>query len=420
MKKISKPLLLLFSLVMTVSSLYAQKTSDQTSIDLDGVNDFLDLGNDAILAGKTKFTIEFSLHFDNPGGDYTLIGQRTADDNRTFVLQRWSNDFYILFGQKYAKNNFEPCPSELYHFAVVFDGSGANDSDKLKFYINGVMQTLKFISTPMPTITMVTSPPANLVLGCEHNGASQKIQFFNGQFNEFCIWDYPLNASEITNRMKSEVAGNESGLVEYFHFENGIPEGDNTSLTSFKGGKAVSTITPRQMSLNGKGSNFIGRPALFSNLDTSITVVGSVLTSGMSSITTDHQWLDCNNNYAIIPNAVFQSFTPTVKGSYAVKVTQGNCTDTSGCHTINTVGISDMLYTDMVIYPNPMRNELVMKNIGSNKEMNYEISNLVGQILEVGNFNEKVILPTSHLISGLYVIKISTGNASVFYKITKE
>src|SRR5204863_2141278 len=99
---------------------------------------------------------------------------------------------------------------------------GAGDSDRLKFYVDGVLQTLTFTGT-IPAASLVTSPPANLVLGCEHNGPTNQLQFIDGQYGEFCVWNYPLTASEIMTRVVPEVGGTEFGLVEYFHFDNGTP-----------------------------------------------------------------------------------------------------------------------------------------------------------------------------------------------------
>src|SRR6187455_1401064 len=93
MKKFTKKLALLFGMVFMTSFSFAQ---DQTWIDLDGVNDYLDFGTDNILAGKTAFTVEMKIHFDNSAGDYTILGQRTSDLNRTIVLQRWNGAIYLF------------------------------------------------------------------------------------------------------------------------------------------------------------------------------------------------------------------------------------------------------------------------------------------------------------------------------------
>src|SRR6185436_11149066 len=287
-----KELNLLFGMIVLMTSLSVAQT-DQSWIDLDGTNDFLNFGADNILAGKTQFTVEMKIHFNNSTGDYTIIGQRSTDANRTFVVQRYAGVLNILFDSyNYSCCSFIPCPGELYHLAAVYNGAGLTNNDRIKFYVNGALQTLTFTGT-IPATTLVTSPPASLVLGCEHNGVSTQLQFVDGQFGEFCVWNYPLTALEITGRIIPEVVGNETGLVEYFHFNNGVPGGNNTSIISFAGGLAVSTITPVNLAMNGSASNFVGQPALISTVDTSVTVSSHTMTSNATGAT--YQWLDCNN-----------------------------------------------------------------------------------------------------------------------------
>src|SRR6187401_1558343 len=109
MKKIS---LFFGVMVFVISVTYGQ--ADKTWIDLDGTNDFLDFGTDNILAGKSQFTVEMRMHFDNNTGDYTLIGQRTLDNNRTIVLQRWAGAFYLFLSNgNWGTCSFEPCMASI-------------------------------------------------------------------------------------------------------------------------------------------------------------------------------------------------------------------------------------------------------------------------------------------------------------------
>src|SRR4249920_260670 len=130
MKKFKPAFLLVILLSMVSTGAYPQ--IDQAWIDLDGTNDFLDFGTDNILAGKTQFTVEMRMHFDNSTGDYTIIGQRTSDVNRTIVLQRWAGAFYVFVSNyNYGYCSFIPCETRIYHLAIVYDGTGASNSDRL-------------------------------------------------------------------------------------------------------------------------------------------------------------------------------------------------------------------------------------------------------------------------------------------------
>ena len=60
-------------------------------------------------------------------------------------------------------------------------------------------------------------------------------------------------------------------------------------------------------------------------LDTSVTATLGTLYANATGVT--YQWLNCNTGYSVIPNDTDESFSPTVIGSYAVKISDGICTD---------------------------------------------------------------------------------------------
>lgn len=66
-----------------------------------------------------------------------------------------------------------------------------------------------------------------------------------------------------------------------------------------------------------------------------------------------YQWLDCNAGFAPLPGETDSSFAPTVSGSYAVKVTKGNCTDTSSCLFLVNTEPKIVAKSGLNIFPNP-------------------------------------------------------------------
>lgn len=86
-------------------------------------------------------------------------------------------------------------------------------------------------------------------------------------------------------------------------------------------------------------------------VDTTVTVNWGVFSANASPAT--YQWLDCDNGYAIISGEIAKDFIPVSNGSYAVAVTQDGCVDTSNCHTIMNVGITETFRNEILVYPNP-------------------------------------------------------------------
>lgn len=63
-----------------------------------------------------------------------------------------------------------------------------------------------------------------------------------------------------------------------------------------------------------------------------------------------YQWLDCSNNFAVIPGATSQAYTATTEGFYAVKITfsdlcEGVIVDTSSCHQVAFVDLYELTPT---------------------------------------------------------------------------
>jgi hypothetical protein len=71
-----------------------------------------------------------------------------------------------------------------------------------------------------------------------------------------------------------------------------------------------------------------------------ITQNGALLTADQNGGT--YQWLDCDNNYAVINGETNQSYTPVVTGNYAVEVTLNGCVDTSACFLVDYTGIEEL------------------------------------------------------------------------------
>ena len=55
--------------------------------------------------------------------------------------------------------------------------------------------------------------------------------FINGQIDEVRIWNVSRSAVDIQSDLHRPLAGSETGLVAYYRFNQGIPEGNNAGLT---------------------------------------------------------------------------------------------------------------------------------------------------------------------------------------------
>lgn len=112
---------------------------------------------------------------------------------------------------------FSVVPQTWQHWAWVYDGS------TVKLYINGVLKGSKAASG---TITATNKP---FTIGKCLLGGFNFI--FGGRADEVSLWSKALTPAEIQDMMANELTGSETGLELYYKFNQGVPDGDNTSIS---------------------------------------------------------------------------------------------------------------------------------------------------------------------------------------------
>jgi len=86
------------------------------------------------------------------------------------------------------------------HFAMTWDGTN------LRAFVNGVEKVtvpIAMLNTGMTALTIGGYPPA----------------FFNGQIDEFRIWNVARTASQIASTMNTTLVGDEANLTGYWKFD---------------------------------------------------------------------------------------------------------------------------------------------------------------------------------------------------------
>lgn len=76
----------------------------------------------------------------------------------------------------------------------------------------------------------------------------------------------------------------------------------------------------------------------------------SVISPGATAF----QWIDCNNQQAIVSGATAADFYPLEGGSYAVIVSRNGCSHTSACLAIDPLGLNPLAADQLKLYPNPL------------------------------------------------------------------
>jgi hypothetical protein len=147
-------------------------------------------------------------------------------------------------------------------------------------------------------------------------------------------------------------------------------------------------------------------------VDIGITFAGPTLTANATSAS--YQWLDCDNNYTPIAGETNQSFTATTNGSYAVAVTQNNCTDTSGCASVTVVGLLETRKNKLQLYPNPTTGILTID--GAIRKA--EVYDIYGRLVRTTENNQ---LDLSASADGIYFVHVIDTHGNLYVgRVVKE
>ena len=149
-------------------------------------------------------------------------------------------------------------------------------------------------------------------------------------------------------------------------------------------------------------------------VDTSVSVSANSLTA--NAIGASYQWLDCNNNFAVIPGATNQIYSATVSGNYTSAITQGGCTDTSACYNIIITKISEYSKGDnFSAYPNPFSSHTTLQTDFFLKNATLTVYNSFGQaVKQIKNISgQTVVLSRDNLPNGLYFIRLSADHKTL-------
>jgi photosystem II stability/assembly factor-like uncharacterized protein len=242
-------------------SIFAQNNC----LHFDGVDDYVKLGNVTALNGAPALTIEMWVNIQTWSTWNTFFSKfYTADDHNydRIQFQEWDTqgDLGVIIGTQAGGNTYgytttQPIyTGDWFHLAMVFDGTGAANSDRLKLYINGQQINLTFNGS-IPALTPVSNAP--ILLGAESERPG-RLYGFTGKMDEVSIWLTARTAEDIQQNMNTSLVGDESGLLMYYNFDQGAAGQDNPYVNYLAG--VINDLhdgTLLNFALTGNTSNWV-------------------------------------------------------------------------------------------------------------------------------------------------------------------
>ena len=298
--------------------------TNATNVHFDGANDEVKLptGLTIIPASGDARTIEFMVKTTATSGMMFNYGK----DNWSGIDNYTNGSFKILLssgkvsfsnGATTWNTNTTVNDGQWHHVAVSYFYSGS--TGYLKVYVDGIAK----VNANDLTVELYTRSPyyadAALTIGSA-NGSN----YFAGQIDELRVWNTVRTPTQISSSLKCEIAPNESGLVLYYNFNQGLSEGDNTSITTIT--DATSNAAHGAMNnfaKTGTTSNFLTTSKVF--VPTAPILAASVCNlcqgstaTALTAIGNDLKWYTVETGGSVLSTAPIPNTTTIGTTSYWV------------------------------------------------------------------------------------------------------
>ena len=183
----------------------------------DGTSDFCAIPNgETLFSSLNVFTVEVWIRSTDVSNSPIFIGSLVTSTPPEILFGITSNAevaFSTGFGSGgnlvTANAGTFPTDGMWHHIACVRTGSGAGQGT---IYIDGVDQTNPAVNTP--GTNAVTTADLSFGLGLT-------TFFLNGAMDEVRIWNVARSQTQINNFKDVQLAGNETGLIGYWKFNEG-------------------------------------------------------------------------------------------------------------------------------------------------------------------------------------------------------
>ena len=153
-----------------------------------------------------------------------------------------------------------------------------------------------------------------------------------------------------------------------------------------------------------------------SKIDTTVNIKAPRTLRALANY--DYKWMDCQSG-EIVPGETERLFTPSRSGSYAVILSDGYCSDTSGCHSLQYVGLNEHLHEDLIsMYPNPASYQVSIGN-KANISVEYHVISPSGGMVKRGSLSPLTTseIDVSRLSRGYYIMEFVEGSRILRYKL---
>jgi hypothetical protein len=428
--KTLKPLLFAFFLGTIAINVYAQNNA----LDFDGTNDYVKIPYSSVVS--TIYSVQVSVKMNiSGGGRYQCVvacGGKIGTQYKGFgIFAQPDNTWALLLGND--GSSYIPVQGPAISFGTWTTLTATYDGIAAHLYVDGVLYAS--LTTPV-----AVNPSLPIVVGADDLG-SGPADFFSGQMDELSMWKSILSPARVTSIQGVNLdPSKEANLSFYYKFNEGIPNGNNTS-------PAVNTLidqtsnnftgTLSNFALNGNTSNWVGSSLV---LPITLANFSGIQKDGSNLL----QWSTKSEQ-----NSAYFEIQRSENGSDFTSISKVNAAGNSNLvksyqYNDNELGSSSVYYYRLkmvdidgtskfspvifirnsnsgltTVYPNPARNQITI-NVSDKGLINTQalLSDLSGKVLQRISLNQvSTQVDISRYGSGMYLLKFKDGKT---IKIVKE
>ena len=444
------------SMSLFITSVTAQ---NQNALSFDGVDDDVEIPNaSALIAGSSAISMSFWVNPQHIPAGYPdfdgYCGLRNELDADFYVLMLSASTLECRFrnsaGTTFTISSTGVTLNTWQHYVMTYDGS------MLRVFLNGAAHD------SIAASGSITNTASTFYMGSVYY-SSQNF-FFQGMLDEVSLWNAALSPAQVNCIYNHAISPTDANLKLYFPFNQGIASGTNTndSVATDISGHLDGPLL--NMALTGATSNwvtginnyvsriagvcpggtysfygqtlssagnYVGYAPIAGGCDTAIALALSVIDTSLSiaglSIQANmngaaYQWRNCATGTAIA-GATSQNYAPMVNGNYSCDITYGATTCASGCLNFHSLGIDEYsVLSSVSVFPNPAHHSFSIKFEKQVAAYTVEIVDVIGKQLAKYNFTNSgnETINVSDFENGFYIIRITSDNTSINYRLLKN
>lgn len=302
---------------------------------------------------QKEITVEFWMYVPDAKMPFgSVMGQATSNVDNNWVWLMHPNDngtmtFYVNDGGAARTANCNIIAGSWHHYAGVASATAT------RFYIDGAL-----VSTGAGISGNVWFNSTSVIhIGKDVRYATRNItnndpqnRYARMTIDEVRIWSRALCQEEINNNMNAEInPAGQTGLQEYYRFNQGLADADNTSVTvlnDLSGNNRNGTLL--NFTLNGTNSNWVTSGSVNNGIVSAFVVPTAPITGAISVCTgagttlsnavAGGTWTSSNTAVATI-NAATGAVNALAVGSTTITYTTGCGGVSTATLTVNPVPV---------------------------------------------------------------------------------